>query len=226
MINKWDNSIMTSIVLRIRIFCVQNNQEIEAMLIIDSNDKIYIQGIDAHTLCDQLGTINIGVEIEILYILYEDNNSWSKYPYSWFSDIFDSETFIYYDEYKRCFDSRCFKVGDKHYYLSKRNQIGESMKFAEFIAYFCKEIKTLSYDIILLRDNQTSYPLIGEFQKELDLALKERKMHEIRIALRERRSNMKRQSTQIKYKSRQNEQIYSYQNKIRKNYKTYWNNKR
>ena len=228
MINKWDSLRIVCVVLRIRIFSVRNNKEIERLIIMNSNDKIDIAvDIDLQISVEWRGS-DIGSEIEILYILYKDNNYWSKYPYSWFSDAFDADCneFMFYDEYKKYFDSRCFKIGDKHYYVINPDTTVENMieniEFARFIGCFCKEIMTLSYDVLLLSDNRESIPLIETFQVELKMALRERHIHE--QIVRPLRRN--RNHTQRRDKTTENKRRFDYQKKVNKNHKTYCNNKK
>ena len=192
MIEGWDDSMINNIVLRLRIFCVQNNREINSIVMINSDEKVSINNSDITQLqvfeskYDHDGESelddeikDIGAEIEIVHILYNDNNYWSRYPYSWFGDVVNGEKkneMMYYGEYKKYFDSRSFKIGEECYYLL--NEDGAESELEKFMGCYCKEMKLLSNDIVLLRDNGRRDLLFKRYGDGLNVALKEREEDE------------------------------------------------
>eukprot|EP01083_Nonionella_stella_P293885 999338_1 len=126
------------IVIRIRIFCVENEQEIEKILVTKNNEEhkicSYSQDIDDnldYLAIDNESMVgkNIGFDADIQHILYADGNYWCKDPYSWFCDVIDGHAFVrdgLSQTHLNYFNSRCFKINDTYYYLYGRNHASKT----------------------------------------------------------------------------------------------------
>eukprot|EP01083_Nonionella_stella_P293886 999341_1 len=153
------------IVIRIRIFCVENEQEIEKILVTKNNEEhkicSYSQDIDDnldYLAIDNESMVgkNIGFDADIQHILYADGNYWCKDPYSWFCDVIDGHAFVrdgLSQTHLNYFNSRCFKINDTYYYLcdsgtSKNN-------FYSFACHYCPTFMQFPYDISLLDARDT-----------------------------------------------------------------------
>eukprot|EP01084_Bolivina_argentea_P223912 378739_1 len=150
LMNGWN--IIQSIVFRVRLFCIENGVEIRKLINLTSENKSI--DICNHRELDKSHNsddVNIGCQVEILHILYRDDNYWSKYPYSWFNYMIDAKIFIrdnLLSTYVNYFNSRCFKVDEKYYYLM--NSVNAKLRFFQFIHHYFIEAKKLPFDIILL----------------------------------------------------------------------------
>eukprot|EP01084_Bolivina_argentea_P156541 272837_1 len=240
--NKYDE--IESIVLRIRIFCVENKQEIEKILIITSKEYMQICNYsDIQVNFESFENIleecmNIGTDLEILHILYSDGNYWSNRPYSWFADIINGNIFLRDKmEYKHInyFNSLCFMIDNQHYYLldtGKKRHI-----FFAFIKHYCKEIMGLPYDILLLKENDLITSLFDYLSKSVSnesvfhLNVTKRDQYERKMNKREAQRQAQRQEqciidkhfSKIKTNNRRKYQRERGSSKIEKMYR---NNKR
>ena len=165
---------ISKIVVRIRIFCVQNNKEVTKVLMIQNACYERICNVSQLDITHRLlqipnNGLDIGAEIEVLYILYSHYGKyWAKWRYSWFSDVIHPKYLFANVASKRYFDSRCFMVNDKYYFLL--DTPNEKRIFIEFISFHCDEIVRLLYDIILFESNDKQYSLFDTFGYDLNEA--------------------------------------------------------
>ena len=253
---KYKMKDVREMVLRIRIFCVQNDKEIVQLIKFEFNILFKI--------CKQLqitsdlfqvnkNEIDIGAEIEILHILYEDNSYWAKWHYSLVTDVaINRRCMVHYNEWRKYLDSRCFKINDKHFYLLDEHSYWKQVfdaganaysfsamfygsnlpEIIKFIGYFCQEILLLPYDIIIIDRNCLQFSVRDRFQNGLKKSLLSRKAYEIIRAQIEidddsRVSLYEKENKHARVDPKLfNTQRYKYQNKICKMHKSYSNNKK
>ena len=181
---------VNNMVLRIRIFCVQNNKEIAQLINANESSVTTIENVKQLEITSDLfkiskNEIDIGIEIEILHILYKDNSYWAKWHYSLVEDAIKRHNIVNYNEWRKYFDSRCFKINDKHFYLLEKclyyPQCDEYIyyqhlpEFIQFISYFCEEILSLPYDIIIIDRDYLRFSLRGRFKNGLKQALQHKR---------------------------------------------------
>eukprot|EP01083_Nonionella_stella_P093677 262605_1 len=185
--------------IRIRMFCVETEQEIEKIVVMEPYEEYTICSYETLDVF-KFGSpwnLNIGTQVEIVHILYSDGDYWSKSPYSWFSHVVDlrlSGKCINYH------NARCFRINDQYYY-----QMDNSYYFYGFVGFYANEFTTLPYDIILLEhDEFPSQRLSHYFQTtKFRNRLKPLEQHHRVDILRcmKRNSNLLRVPSQLQCKS-------------------------
>ena len=171
--------------------------------------------------------IVIGAEIEIVYILYENNSYWCKSPCSIFSNSMEKYGNMALDKWCKYFESRCFRVYNKVHVLFDNEYDHYLCRdyfcdlLCDFIGCYCVEIMRLSEDIIIFQSNDSRSLFGRDCYKQLLQAKMGKKEHEkTLLPLETKQERCLRRSKVInKYEGR-----YSHQNKIGKRDKSYRNN--
>ena len=246
---------ITQIIVRSRIFCVETNCEMEKTILFRPSCMKRIQisnykelGIKTQLL-ETCEDINIGIEIDILHIVYDDYSYWSMNHYSWIKEIIYPKICItdsWDDNYLRYCDSGCFKVNDKYYYLF--DNYDRRKILMKFVGFYCKEFKQLPYDIILIKRNDSYISLFECVKYDLEIAIKERNECEhqlidifgsneceqiIKMAIklsiqaqnRKHQEKLMEKLSKPKFNSNKSNK-YSHKNKMTKMNKVYRNNKK
>eukprot|EP01083_Nonionella_stella_P093681 262613_1 len=136
--------------IRIRVFCVETEEEIVKLLVVKPYEEYKICNYEALGVfsCN----LNIGTQVEIVHILYEnDGNYWSKCPYSFFCHIVDLHLSGQCINYH---NARCFRINDQYYYRMDSRHCRRL--FCDFVDFYANEFTTFPYHIIFLGNDSGS----------------------------------------------------------------------
>eukprot|EP01083_Nonionella_stella_P210806 762804_1 len=197
--------------IRIRMFCVETEQEIVKVLVVAPYEEYKICNYEAIGALNS--NLNIGAQVEIVHILYQNNDYWSQCPYSWFSHVVDLRLSGQCINYH---NARCFRINDQHYYLMDTANCSEL--FYEFVDFYANEFSTLPYDIVLLENDDGSqsqsrlsdYLKTNKFRNHLKPSQQYRREDILKVMARD--LDLLKVSSQckssFKYKKRQGKKVY------------------
>eukprot|EP01083_Nonionella_stella_P210805 762803_1 len=202
---------ITSMTIRVRLFCVETGQEIVKILVVGPYEEYKVCNYEAigALKCD----LNIGTQVEIVHMLYQNEDYCSKCPYSLFSHVVDLRLSGQCINYH---NARCFRINDQHYYLMDTANCSEL--FYEFVDFYANEFSTLPYDIVLLENDDGSqsqsrlsdYLKTNKFRNHLKPSQQYRREDILKVMARD--LDLLKVSSQckssFKYKKRQGKKVY------------------